>query len=126
MKKVIFAFILIMGAFQLKAQSLFQVKSSDSLSNKLFDKYFNMKPAEKLTLLQPRLNSKELLNGNDLKNTVSYDEVFYSRMPVAVLQGYDKMPVVVLEGYSKMPVKKIDTDDPLDTAKKSLSGVPAF
>jgi hypothetical protein len=106
MKKILLLFMLILGAFQLKAQQLFQVNPADSL----LDKYFKAKPNE-LQLLQPQLNPNEILSA--LNTNIFETGNIIDYMPVAVLEGYSKMPIVKLGGYYTMPVKKIDDAEQL-------------
>jgi hypothetical protein len=126
MKKILILFILFTGAYQLKAQQLFQAKPADSLSKNLLDKYLKTKPNDEWQLLKPQLNLNETLSALNTKKFTLNDETFYSRMPVAVLEGYSKMPVVNLGGYSKMPVKRIELCKPTNTGQKSFPGIPAF
>jgi hypothetical protein len=104
MKKSILIFLMIFGAYQLKAQQLLlPVKPLDSLSNKI-DDYFKIKPNVGLQFLQPQVNLNQPIKGiPDF-----FNNKFNSHMPVIVLDGYDSMPIAKLEGYSKMPIERID------------------
>ena len=121
MKKLIVIFILFAGAYQLKAQQLFQAKPADSLSNKLLDNYLKIKPNNPW---QPLLNPNGALS---VVNTKSFGiESVFDHMPVVVLEGYSKMPVVKLGGYYTMPIKRMDDEGHSLNLQKSLPGLPAF
>jgi len=109
--------MLICGAYQLKAQQLFQVKPADSTST-FIDKYFKSLP----NTWKPDLKLNETFASNNLKI-----EDFHSKMPIVVLEGNSKMPVVKLDGNSKMPVVPINpnkTFTPLTLKSPYLQVLP--
>jgi hypothetical protein len=107
MKKLILAIILMGGAYQLKAQQLFNVKPADTALTNLqksiqvqIDKQLNAGSG----FYNPKIDQVIAIN--------STKEIFYQKIPVAVLEGHDNMPVAKPQGASKMPVLLIN---PVDT-----------
>jgi len=126
MKKIILPFILLVAASQLKAQTLFQVKPTDSLLTNLFDKNLKLKPNNHGYFLLPGL---KLNNDSSALNTRAFalnGESFVSHMPVVLLTGYDKMPIAKLNGYDRMPVLHLGGIIPGVTVQKTLPGIPTF
>ncbi|MDP9077873.1 MAG: hypothetical protein M3O71_10650 [Bacteroidota bacterium] len=113
MKKLVFACILVSGAYSLQAQTQ-QLKPKD-FSNPM-EKYFTPPTESKPdgnNLLKPKL---DLDNAWMLKsNMVKLDsQPFFDRMPIAKLDGYDNMPVAKLNSDDNMPILGFD----IDKAKK--------
>jgi hypothetical protein len=121
MKKMILVSVLAIGVYQLKAQQLLQTKPADSLSK--FEQQDLSNPVL-LTQLNPNLNESLALIPGNLSHANLNSETFYSRMPVAVLNGHDNMPVLKHEGTENMPVLIINPVDPIKA--QSAQGLPAF
>jgi hypothetical protein len=118
MKKFLIIMLIGCGAVQSKAQNLMQIKPLDSLlikpkSNNQFEALNKKLQQQLLQLPAQKLNNLQLLASN---------EQFYSRMPVADLNGTtEKMPIVDLNNQSIKPlirVKKIDIVNPDDRGTK--------
>jgi len=127
MKKLILAFILLGGAFQVKAQQQ-QVKANPadsilaSINNSIKAQNNSWKqltsgliPNQALALYVDKTDAQAPLN----------DLYFSSTMPVAVLKGNSKMPVIKLDGHDKMPVKLINPDDKGTVNQQLLRSLPA-
>ncbi|MDB5109095.1 MAG: hypothetical protein JWR67_209 [Mucilaginibacter sp.] len=116
MKKVLLVLLLAAGVCQLKAQNIFPVKPADTLTNNLYQKYFNNKidtsvvrlPQQKFKSIQPgQLNNLVVINQAEL----------YDHMPIVRLPVNSKMPVVKLHINSKMPVINPYTHQRLDSTR---------
>jgi len=124
MKKLILAFILLGGAYQVKAQQV-KANPADSIlaaitnsiktqNNSWKQLTSDLKPDQVLALY----NDKTALQA-PLNNLYIQD-----KMPVAVLQGNSKMPVARLDGYDKMPVKLVNPDDKVIVSQQLLRSLP--
>ena len=121
MKKIILLCIIIACACQLKAQQLFKVKPSDSLSNNPLEKYCKLKPNNTYQFALP-LQNFNMVSANSIVKNISPED----HMPIMVLGGDSKMPVAKLGGYYTMPVKKIGSEDTDVVVSKLLPGLPTF
>ncbi len=102
MKKAVILFMLITSVYQLKAQTLFPLKPSDtSAGHLLYQKYFYNPGDTQTKQFMP------FFNAGVLKGQVNYLAVTRSpvdHMPIARLHINSKMPVYRLYDNSKMPV----------------------
>jgi len=126
MKKLILAFILLGGAYQLKAQQV-KANPADSIlacinnsikaqNNSWKQLTSGLKSNQTLALYVDKTDAQAPLN----------DLYFSNSMPVAVLQGNSKMPVVKLDGYDKMPVKSINQDGDGAVNQRLFKSLPTF
>ena len=117
MKKTIILCFLLAGGSRLNAQSLFQAKPSDSLTNNL-DKYLKINPGDKIRVLVPQFNIAEQLAALNDVNSVKRGNI--DHMPIAFLDGYSKMPVVKLGGYYTMPILRTGSLEILPLQKETF------
>jgi hypothetical protein len=125
MKKLILAFILLGGAFQLKAQQakvnpadsiLASINNSIKVQNNLWKQLTSGPKAGQVLALN---NDKTVLQG-------SVSAVYMrDNMPVAVLPGNSKMPIARLGGYDKMPVMGINPNNREGADQQLLRSLPA-
>jgi hypothetical protein len=116
MKKILLSAIVIISAYQLKAQQLPWLKPADTLSNG-FGKSFKLKPGNQFQLFGQNINPNKTTflsaNINQVDN-----------MPIVILDGYDKMPIVKLAGYDNMAIKLLGVTDPA-TWMKTIQNLPS-
>lgn len=108
MKKLILAFILLGGAFQVEAQQvktnpadsiLVAINNSIKAQNNSWKQLTSALKADQVLTLY---NDKTALQA-PLNNLYIRD-----KMPVAVLQGNSKMPIAKFKGIDNMPVLGVD------------------
>lgn len=126
MKKLIFVFILTGSIYQLKAQRIVGVKTTDTIAKTIMVNRFKLQPLNNYQLLNPGLNLNKTLSAVNAQSLSYNNNAFYSRMPVVVLEGHDNMPIAKADDFDNMPVLKIDLINPDILLKKSLSGLPTF
>jgi hypothetical protein len=111
MKKLLFLFMLIGAALQLKAQSMqiqpfnnFQLKPFNNLPDNFYKKYlYTMPDSVKVALPQ-----YQQLAASDFKvNTSAINYSSYDHMPIVRMEGRSNMPIVKMDGHSNMPVKNL-------------------
>ncbi|MCR8558764.1 hypothetical protein KXD93_13990 [Mucilaginibacter sp. BJC16-A38] len=109
MKKLVFACILVSGAYSLQAQTQ-QLKPKD-FSNPM-EKYFTPPTESKPdgnNLLKPKLDLDKAWTLTS--NMVKLDgQPFFSKMPIMKLDGFDNMPIAKLDGYDNMPILGFGAD----------------
>jgi hypothetical protein len=100
MKKLILAFILLGGAYQVKAQQV-KVNPADSILTAINNS------------IKAQNNSwKQLTSGLKADQVLAlYNDKTALRAPLNSLFIRDKMPVTVLQGNSKMPIAKFEGID---------------
>lgn len=102
MKKAFLVFMLMMGVYQLKAQTLFPLNPKDTTAgSKMYQKFF-AKPGDTLA---GKLSPFTKLQGlNNLSNYYALNKQPIDHMPIARLHNTSKMPIIKLYNDSKMPV----------------------
>ena len=123
MKKLILAFILLGGAYQLKAQQV-KINPADSILASINNSIRVQNNLWKQLTSGPKAGHVLALNTTALQGPLN---AVYMRdnMPVAVLPGNSKMPIARLEGYDKMPVKAINPYDRGGADQQLLQGLPS-
>ena len=104
MKKLLFAFILLGAAYQLKAQQA-PLKTPDNIRSLLDNAVTSAKAqADSWNHLKSALKLNDVVALNNGNPAFASINILRDHMPVIVTGGNSKMPVVKLAGYSKMPV----------------------
>lgn len=108
MKKLLFFFMLIGAASQLKAQSIqiqpynnFQLKPFNKLPDDFYKRY-QYKTPDSVKLINPK--SQQLAASNFKVNTSAISYSTYDHMPIVRMDGHSNMPVIKMPGNSNMPV----------------------
>ncbi len=125
MKKLILAFILLGGAYQVEAQQL-KPSPADSILSSINNSIKAQTDSWKQLTSGLKSNQALALYVDKTDAQAPLNDLYFSNsMPVAVLKGNSKMPVVKLDGYDKMPVKLINPDDKDIVNQQLLRSLPA-
>lgn len=103
MKKLLFLFMLIGAASQLKAQAKFEIKPFNKLHDSLYKKY-NFTLPDSFTRAIPQTSNKVNPQMIDSSKPILSRQYAYNSMPVVRMEGRSNMPIVKMKGNSKMPV----------------------
>ena len=125
MKKLILAFILLGGAYQLKAQQV-KINPADSILASINNSIRVQNNSWQQLTSGPKAGQVLALNNNTTGLQGPLNAIYMrDNMPVAVLPGNSKMPIARLEGYDKMPVKAINPNDRRGANQQLLPGLPS-
>jgi hypothetical protein len=102
MKKAFLVFMLMMGVYQLKAQSLFPLNPRDTTAgSKMYQKFFSG-PGDSLAAKLNPFFKLQALNGKS--NYLAFIKQPIDHMPIAKLRNTSKTPIFKLYNDSKMPI----------------------
>ncbi|RZA03779.1 MAG: hypothetical protein EOP47_01570 [Sphingobacteriaceae bacterium] len=111
MKKLLFLFMLIATAVQLKAQAKFEIKPFNKLPDSFLKKPYEYKFGDSLTRVFPQKPNRANPQIVDNRKPDSSRQYAYNPMPIAKPNIVSNMPVVKMQGNSKMPVVNPDAGD---------------
>jgi hypothetical protein len=103
MKKVLFLFMLIGAAAQLKAQTKFELQPFNKLPDDFYKKYKFTFP-DSLTRFSPQIPNRAMPQRIDSNKPDFSKQYAYNPMPIVRTVGRSNMPIVKTQGNSRMPI----------------------